>query len=363
MFNDVPDSTFGMSDIEVFGEITDHKNMVINLQLRNAQENSKVWVGLSKDEMSEEEVNKIKVGDQTIITFNGNPRDKMMVASAGGQASGELYMLDQRIQTNLDEKSGVSDLKKGTLRSGEESATSVRERMAGSSARPAYRQDIMADFLKESCHYLNQLMKQFFPIDKAVRIVGSLDVEWSDNPTKAEIQAETDIELDVISMLPENPEKELQELQSILQLMLEAVNNPAVAQKLSQEGKTFNLSPIIENLLLRLRIRDPEVFRNIRPEESEGFVSVKEMREAGQNVSAALAGAPPPFPPSQGQDHRARLEMYGEIRMIIDQMGQTMVAEILDQLIGAQSMLAQEEEQAESPRPNSQLLKPSSIAL
>jgi hypothetical protein len=49
--------------------------------------------------------------------------------------------------------------------------------------------------------------------------------------------------------------------------------------------------------------------------------------------------------------------------MIIDQMGQTMVAEILDQLIGAQSMLAQEEEQAESPRPNSQLLKPSSIAL
>lgn len=351
MFNDVPDQTFGLSDIEVFGDITDHKNMVFNLQLRNAQENSKVWVGLDKSGINEEDIEKIKVGDQTIILFEGNPHDKMVVASPGGQASGELYSLDQRVQSNLDEKSGVSDLKKGTLRSGEESATSVQLRAQGSSARPAFRQDIMSDFLRDSCHYLNQLAKQFFPIDKAVRIVGSLDIEWSENPTKEEIQADTDVEIDVISMLPENPDKEIQELTTILNLMTQAMTNPAVAQKIAQEGKTFNISPIIENLLLRLRIRDPEVFRGIRPEESEGFVAVKDMREAGENVKAALSGNPQvPFPPSEGQDHRGRMEVYGQIAELIGSMGDTPAMQILTQLIQATQMLLEAAQEKDAPK-------------
>lgn len=350
MFNDVPDQTFGMSDIEVFGGITDHKNQIFNLQLRNAQENSKVWVGLDKSGVNEEDVDRIKVGDQTIILFEGNPRDKMVVASPGGQASGELYSLDQRIQSNLDEKSGVSDLKKGTLRSGEESATSVQLRAQGSSARPAYRQDMMADFLRDSCSYLNQLAKQFFPVDKAVRIVGSLDIEWSDNPTKEEIQADTDVELDVISMLPENPDKEIQELTTILNLMTQALTNPAIAQKVAQEGKMFNISPIIENLLLRLRIRNPEVFRAIKPEESEGFVAVKSMREASANVKAALQGNPNvPVPPAEGQDHRAHLEVYGEIADLISGFGDSPAAQILQQLIQATQMLLEAAQQKESP--------------
>ena len=83
----------------------------------------------------------------------------MCVASPGGQASSELYLIDQRIQRNLEEKSGVSDLKKGTLQSGEESAASVKLRASGASARPAYRQDIQSEFLKNSIHYIAQLTK------------------------------------------------------------------------------------------------------------------------------------------------------------------------------------------------------------
>ena len=358
MFNEVPDSLFGMADMEVYGNIADQKNIVVNLQLRNAQENSKVWVGIAKEGANEEDITRVKEGNQTIIFFEGgNPRDKMFVSSPGGQASNELYMLDGRIQGNLDEKSGVTDLKKGFLRSGEESATSVEIRNAGASARPAYRQDIMADFLKESCHYLNQLEKQFFTVQDAIRIVGSLDVEWSESPTKEEIQAEVDVELDVVSMLPESPEKEIQELTTILKLMTDALNDPAVSQKLMQEGKIFNLSPIIENLLLRLRIQDPDVFRNVRADESEGSVSVKELHDARANVAAALSGQDIPSPPAPGQDHRARLEAYITVQSILQAM-KTQNA-LLSELIMAQDALAQEEDQKMAPKPGQSLKAPS----
>ena len=355
MFNYVPDEMFGMADIDIYSQIIDQKNSIVNLQLRNAQENSKVWVGIDKSGLNEEDLDKIKVGDQTIIGFEGPPREKMVVASAGNIGSSELYLIDQRVQGNLDQVSGVSDLKKGVLRSGEESATSVKIRNAGGSSRSSYRQDLMSDFLKDSFHFINQLAKQFFPVDKAVRIVGSLDIEWSEDPTREEIQAETDIEIDVISMIPEDPQSEIMQLNTVLQLMVNALNDPNVFAKLQQEGKTFELAPIIENLLMRLKIRNPDVFRNIRPEESEGFVAVKEMREASTNVQAILQGQQPPIAPQEGQDHRARLEVYTNIQQIIKDAGETIASQLLDQLIMATQALMAEQEQKESPRTNSPL--------
>jgi hypothetical protein len=270
----------------------------------------------------------------------------MFVASPGGQASSELYLIDQRIQKNLEDKSGVTDLKRGFLQSGEESAASVKLRAAGGGARPAYRQDIMSDFLKESLHYLNQLNKQFLPYDKAVRIVGSLDLEWSDNPSKEEIQADTDVELDVISMLPENPEKELAQLNTLLMLMMEALQRPQIATKIAQEGKTFNISPLIEQMLIRMRLRDPEIFRNIKPEESQGFVSVEQVRKAKANVTASITGQQIPYPPTPEDDHVAQLEVYTSVKEILDLAGQ--VSDALNQLIQIHMALLQQaqEEQA-----------------
>ena len=272
-FNAVPDEMCGLADIDTYKIIADQKNAIVNLQLRNAQENSKVYVGLSKEAAIEEDIDMVRNGDQTIIRFEeGNPRDRMFVASAGGQASSELYLIDGRIQKNLEDKSGVSDLKRGFLQSGEESATSVKIRNAGSAARPQYRQDIMSDFLADSALYISELLKQYLPFTQAVRIIGTLDIEWSENPSKESIQADVDVEIDVQSMLPENPERELQELQQVLGMMIQGLTEPAIIAKLQRENKTINLAPIIEQLLFRLKIRDPEIFRNIRPEESMGMV-------------------------------------------------------------------------------------------
>jgi hypothetical protein len=188
------------------------------------------------------------------------------------------------------------------------------------------------------------------PIEDAVRIVGTLDIQWSENPSKEEIQADTDVEIDVISMLPENPEQELKEMMTVLNLATNAVQNPALAQKIAMEGKTINLSPLIEKVLYRLKIRDPEVFRNIRPEESEGFVSVSEVRAAKANVQAALAGQPPPSPPAEGQDHKARLEVYGSIAEILQGFGNTQALQILTELIQIQMTLLQTQMEKEAPK-------------
>jgi hypothetical protein len=349
-FNELPDSPFGLDDVSTYKDIADQKNTVVNLQLRNAQENSKVWVALAKGATNEEEIDQVMRGEQTIIAFEGDSvRDRLQVSSPGGAASSELYVLDQRIDRQLQDKSGITDLRKGILQSGEESATSVKIRNAGVSARPAYRQDIMAEFLKDSLQYINQVNKQFVPYDQAVRIVGSLDLEWSANPTKEELQADTDVEIDVISMLPEDPEKEIQELQAILALMINALTVPEVGMKIAKEGKTFNISPVIEQMLMRLKLRDPDIFRNIKPEESEGYVSVAEVRAAKGNVQAALAGDPNiPSPPQAGQDHKARLEVYSTISELVNSLGDTITKKILDALMQTQMMLLQQEMEKEA---------------
>jgi len=224
-FNHVPDRMLSIDDVSTYSSIADQKNVITNLQIRNAQENTKVWVGINKGGADEEDIEKVQQGQNTIVLFDGDTKvgDRMFVASPGGNVSNELYLIDQRIQRNLEDKSGVSDLKRGFLQSGEESATSVKIRAAGSSARPAYRQDIMADFLRGSIHYITQLNKQFIPFKEAVRLVGSLDIEWSENPTTEELQADTDVEIDVISMLPENPEEELRRLNETLSLMIQGL--------------------------------------------------------------------------------------------------------------------------------------------
>lgn len=341
-FNELNDAIIGLADIETYKAIADQKNVITNLQLRNAQENSKVYVALATGAVEgEESLKRIQNGDQTIVLFSGDSiQNKMSVQSGGGQASSELYLIDQRIQKNLDDKTGVNDLRKGVLQSGEESAYSVKLRANTSSARPAYRQDIMADFLKESFTYINQLHKQYIPFEDAVRIIGSLDVTWSEKPTQEEIQADVDVEIDAISMLPEDPSTELQALNGILGMMMQALTTPMIMEKIKQEGKTINIAPIIEQILLRSKIKDPDIFRAIKPEESQGYVSVEQLREAKENVNAALTGAQVPFPPKLEDDHVAKLEIYTTIQELLLKAQQQ--SEMLEQLIQIQSALLQE---------------------
>jgi len=141
-------------------------------------------------------------------------------------------------------------------------------------------------------------------------------------------------------MLPENPEREIAQFQQVLMIAFEALTNPSVMAKVQQEGNTFNISPLIQQILIRQKINNPDVFRRIKPEESEGFVSVKQMREAQQNISASIQGQPPPFPPKPDDDHRAKIETYASAQLLLQLGGQ--VSDAITQLIQIHQALLQD---------------------
>ena len=105
-------------------------------------------MGIGKDAADEEDIAAVARGENTIVRFDTDDvRKRMFVATANVGASSELYLIDGRLQKELEDKSGVTDLKRGFLQSGEESAASVKLRSAGGSVRPQFRQAIMSDFL------------------------------------------------------------------------------------------------------------------------------------------------------------------------------------------------------------------------
>jgi hypothetical protein len=136
-------------------------------------------------------------------------------------------------------------------------------------------------------------------------------------------------------------------LTNILMLMIQGLTQPAVVEKIRQEGKTINLSPIIAQILLRSKIKDPDIFRNIKPEESMGYSSNQQLSQARENVNAALTNQQIPFPPQEGDDHIAKLTIYTEIQQLMQKMGQ--VSDVLEQLIQMQGALLQQvqEQQAQ----------------
>jgi hypothetical protein len=219
-------------------------------------------------------------------------------------------------------------------------------RAANSSARPQYRQDMMKDFLEDSLQYILGMIKQYMPFEEAVRIMGTMDIQWTDKPSQEEIQAEVDVEVDAVSITPENPDDEIQKLEMIMNLMTQALNDPAIQQKIQTEGMMFNFAPVIEQLLIRMKIRDPDIFRHIKPEESQGFASVQQLRQAKGNVAAALTGQQIPFPPSMADDSGAKLEIYQFVLQLLGQGGKASAP--LQQLAQAQQAIAQQQQEKQT---------------
>ena len=213
----------------------------------------------------------------------------------------------------------------------------------------------MKDFLQDSFLYLVELLKQYMPIDEAVRIVGSMDLQWSDKPSEEEIQADVDVEIDAISMLPESPEDEVAMLQQAMQLMVEALTQPVIMEKIQQEGMTFNFTPLIQQLLMRMKIKDPDIFRTIKPEESQGYASVQQLKFAQGNVEAAMHGKPIQ-PPQPNDDHQAQIAVYQPILQLLAEAKQqnTQAFQVLSQLVAIQQQMMQEAQEKEA-NPGQQL--------
>ncbi len=364
-YSPLNDRFVGLSELLVYADQMDEKNAIRNAQLQNAESNANVTLVVDGNSVPPETQRKWREGDNKIIVAtpaNGDIRSAAMFLSPQ-QVSSEFYAFDRKNQEDLDKISGISDLRRGIKPPGEETAFAAQQRAAGAAARPLYKVDLMKDFILRDQKQFNQLMKQYFPIDKVIKITGDLAPEWIDDYTKEDIQAEVGFDLDVISMLPPNPDKEAQNLTNVLNLMLGALGNPAVMKKIMSEGNTFNVSPIIQKLLENLNVLDPEIFRPVRAEESKGFVSVSELEAAEANVNAIMKGTPfdqIPSPPEEGQDHEARIRVYTSTLRIFSQGAkESPIVVALAKLIQIQQQIAKEESKKNAPK-SGQIVQPAS---
>jgi len=140
--------------------------------------------------------------------------------------------------------------------------------------------------------------------------------------------------------LPENPEREVRSLNTVLALMVQALQTPEIRTKLLEENKTMNLSPLIESILHRLKIKEPDLFRNIKPEESMGFTSNQQLIQAQENVGAAVTGQQLPHEPQPDDDHAAKLRIYGFMAQLLAELGQE--SQMLMQLIQVHQLLLEQ---------------------
>jgi hypothetical protein len=91
---------------------------------------------------------------------------------------------------------------------------------------------------------------------------------------------------------------------------------------------------------MRLKLRDPEIFRKIKESEAMGFSSNQQLLIAKDNVKAALTGQPIPHPTQIDDDHRAQLTIYSEIAEILKLAGH--VSDQLNQLIAEHQQIEQQ---------------------
>ena len=136
-------------------------------------------------------------------------------------------------------------------------------------------------------------------------------------------------------------------------------------EKIQQEGMTFHFTPLIQQLLMRMKIKDPDIFTSIKPQESQGYASVQQLKFAQGNVESIMHGQPPQ-PPQPGDDHQAQIAVYQPILQLLAEAKQqnTQAFQMLSQLIQIQTQMMQEEQQKQA-NPGQQLRpkKPVNIAM
>ena len=104
----------------------------------------------------------------------------------------------------------------------------------------------------------------------------------------------------------------------------------------------FNISSFIEQLLLRLNLRDENMFRPIRPEEGEGYTANAILFEAQRRAAAAVLQGQI-TPPSAGEQHNVFIAIYESVLALLQALG--INSEGLTQLIVlTQQAQLQEEE-------------------
>lgn len=346
--NPLNDKVPGLADPLTYLPLIDEKQTETNYILDLLKKSSNFSLVLNSTKFSDEEaVRKFESGETKILMSNSNLDPGDVTSVTPGSVPAAAFQVLQNTNAQLEKQSTVTSTRLGIKPPGEMTATQAEILEKGLQSRPTIQQKLIGRTLTKLARKRIQLLKQFKKKKDIVPILGTFDIEWSDEFSNADITDEVDVTIDIQSMLPENPAVEIANLMKMMELMFQALANPSIYQKILQEGKTFNFSPFIEQILLRMNLRDEEMFRPVRPEEGEGFTPNAVLMEAQrETITAIVQGQVEP--PQLGELHDVHLVIHESILQLLIAMGQR--APALEQHIAQTKQLQLEEEQSSGKR-------------
>ena len=236
------------------------KNKIRTYQLENAKMHGNLKTYVDKDKVDEEARKRAASGTPEIVEVQGPPGQAVFQPGIPN-VSVEFYRVDEKVNKDQENISGISDVKRGALARRAETATQANIQDRSSNTRTDYNRQDVADWIQTIARKVIQLMKQFYDTERIIRVVGSTEIEWSDNFSKSDITDEVDIEVDVATLQPINDPIRQRQALDLLQLSIQAISNPQVLQKLISEGANISLSEMIKELLKTLEIKNERIFQ------------------------------------------------------------------------------------------------------
>lgn len=239
-FNRVNNKPYPISDVFLI-----EPQIIERIKLRFAQLNHmKRWsrqLSVEEGAMAVEEIEKFQQGvDGAVTQRRKGTQPPVPIEYASLQ--GEIFAIDNLLQSDIDAVIGQSDLDRGAPPKTNARTTKfqLQEQNQGTAVRQNSKQDVLEDFLEEVCDKYISLVKQFQDVPKYVRITGmnpqAIVEQFGKIPgvmvdstgikfTKESIQGDYEIEAKAGSTLPLNRENKIRLLETTVQ-NAQALNIP-----------------------------------------------------------------------------------------------------------------------------------------
>lgn len=261
---------YPISDVAQYERQIQELDQIRTAQLNHVKDYGQKKILINVDAFaSEEEITKLTDGSAgPFIKVNVGDKDVSTAAKvmSFGSAPAEMFMADRKVIEDADRVSGYSDLKRGMVQAGMDTATETREVSAMSAMRFVEKKDEVHDFFQDIARMIVSMVKQFWTSDKAVRRLGTLTPEWTDAFSSKDIQIEDDVEVDIGEMVPTNEIIRKKQAMDLIELTSKGATIPAVRQKLAEEGYEVNLSEAIKDAMYALGVRNDKILQKITPD-------------------------------------------------------------------------------------------------
>jgi len=293
-FNRDNDEFYPFHDVEIYERLLKEKDKMRTAQLEAIKTLGQRKVAISPDYFdSEEDVAKLTdPSSGPIIKVTGvDDIRKAVMALTFGSYPNEMFMVDKKVDEDIDKVSGIGDLRRGLPPPGLDTATEGKMMWAGGGTRFEEKHLEMGEFYESVMRMIVQLIKQTWNPEKMVRRLGTLTPEWPDKFSKEDVQIEDDVEVDIGEMVPQDEVVKKRFALELLELAVKGVTEPTVKQALAIEGYKVSIAEAVKETIAALNVKNQNLLQRVTPQDYINTLK-QLMLEAQQKMQGGMGAQP-----------------------------------------------------------------------